>query len=171
MMCPRSRPGQRITRRGRQLVCVFEPSLYAIWMLFVSIASVAEGPDQVRPSEATVSAQERPSEDTVSALVEGRLMNMEASISRLEQLIVHSTRPPPLPMSPPSPAASRAAPVPETGIMAQLKMMKEMMTLIAPPASTPVAQPTTPSPVHTPTDRQPVFSLETMERIAKMFHG
>ena len=98
----------------------------------------------------------------IKALLDSRMTRVEGSINRLASILVDNSRPPP----PPPPVVQEQASDPSK-FLQQLKVMKEIMTLMLPPT------PPTPSisiPVSsTPSNQTPTFDLDTMERLAKMF--
>ena len=113
-------------------------------------------------------------DDTTAAAetqrVDSRLKGMEASIARLEQLLIQKNSVPPAtvvqqPTVQPVQPVQPAQPAQATGFMEQLKLMKDIMTLMTPSqsaASTPVQS-------FIPPVTDSTFKLETIERIAKMF--
>ena len=96
-----------------------------------------------------------------TALIQSRLENMESTIARLEQLLVQTPRNSP---TPPAPVVQQPVvqPVMATGFIEQMRMMKELITVMLPPPPPPTVavQPIT----------EPTFNLETIERLANMFH-
>ena len=92
---------------------------------------------------------------------------MEASILNLQQLLERNSlatplAPPPVVQRPVEPIQSQQSTL--VDFLPQMKLMKEMMQLMLPQPQPTIVQPVAPT-----NSNDPTFSLEAMERIAKMF--
>ena len=108
--------------------------------------------DSVRAVEAEVDG---------TAILQSRMKNMESTIARLEHLLVQTSR---NSRMQPAPVVQQPVvqPVMATGFMEQMRMMRELITVMLPPPPPPTVAP---QPI-----TEPTFNLDTIERLANMFH-
>ena len=115
--------------------------------------------------------------DSISGIttVTSRVGALESQLAQmtnlLEQHMAALTQAPPVPQSVTAPPVNTGF----DGFISQLKMFKEVMTVMHPPSTTPPPTPAypPPQPLHSMptlnTRGEPSFNLETIERLAKMF--